>query len=77
LFKARARSNLVELTPELFNQNLRIDPILKPLHRETFVFSKLIKLSVRLEMRVWVRALLLPVVPSHHLFAILRAHFNE
>ena len=30
-------SNLVELTPELFDQDLRIDPILKPLHRETFI----------------------------------------
>jgi hypothetical protein len=30
-------SNLIELTPELFDQDLRIDPILKPLHRETFI----------------------------------------
>ena len=31
------RSNLVKLTPELFDQDLRIDPLHKPLHRETFV----------------------------------------
>ena len=30
-------SNLIELRPELFDQDLRIDPILKPLHRETFI----------------------------------------
>jgi hypothetical protein len=29
------RLNLIELTPQLFDQDLRIDPILKPLHRET------------------------------------------
>jgi len=30
-------SNFIELMPELFDQDLRIDPILKPLHRETFI----------------------------------------
>ena len=30
-------SNLIELTPELFDQDLGIDSILKPLHRETFI----------------------------------------
>ena len=30
--EARVRSNLVELTPELFDQDLRIDSVLEPLH---------------------------------------------
>jgi hypothetical protein len=30
-------SNLIELTPELFDQDLGIDSILKPLHRETSI----------------------------------------
>jgi hypothetical protein len=31
------RSNFVELTPEVFDCNLRIDSISEPLHRETFL----------------------------------------
>src|SRR5271156_1786504 len=31
------RSNLVVLTPELFDRDLRIDPVSEPLHRETFI----------------------------------------
>ena len=41
------RSNLVELTPELFDQDLRIDPILKPLHRETFIAKLTVERFVR------------------------------
>jgi predicted nuclease of predicted toxin-antitoxin system len=37
LAEARVRSNLVELSPELFDQDLRIDPILEPLHRHAFI----------------------------------------
>ena len=31
------RSNLIELSPELFDQDLRIDPVLEPLHAETLI----------------------------------------
>jgi hypothetical protein len=31
------RSNLVVLTPELLDRDLRIDPVSEPLYRETFV----------------------------------------
>jgi len=41
------RSHLVELAPELFDQDLRIDPILKPLHRETLIAKLAVEGFVR------------------------------
>ena len=35
--EARVRSHLVVLTPELFDQDLRIDAVLEPLHRQALV----------------------------------------
>ena len=40
-------SNLIKLAPELFDQDLRIDPILKPLHRETFIAKLTIEGFIR------------------------------
>ena len=40
-------SNLIVLTPELFDQDLRIDPILKPLHRKTFIAKLAIERFIR------------------------------
>src|SRR5579872_558831 len=37
LSETRVRSNLVELAPELLDQDLRIDPVLEPLHAEALV----------------------------------------
>ena len=41
------RSNLVVLTPELLDQNLRIDPILEPLHAQTLVAELAVERFVR------------------------------
>ena len=37
------RTDLIELTPELFDQDLRIDAVLEPLHRQTLVTELAIK----------------------------------
>jgi hypothetical protein len=39
--------NLVELPPELFDQDLRIDPVLEPLHAETLVAKLAVEALVR------------------------------
>lgn len=40
-------SNLVELPPELFDQDLRIDSVLEPLHAKTLVSELAVEALVR------------------------------
>ena len=45
------RTDLFELTSELFDQDLRIDPVLEPLHAQAFVPELPVETLIRAVMR--------------------------